>query len=323
VRLLRYALSAVAVAAVLLSLLNASWIAPKPPGRLTLVAYRGIGQQVDRAAAGSDACTARHIVPSEDNPYLENTLPAVFRANRMGADAIAIDVQRTRDGQMVAFADPTLECRTNGHGRIADHTLAELKRLDIAYGYTGDGGRTFPLRGRGIGFMPTVEQVLGEVQMRKLVFVFKSTDPADADALIAALARGGATLGERYSYYGAKPVIDRIRQRAPGAWAYGEEELGGCIGDYVKIGWTGYVPPACRGTTTAVPVRGQWKLWGWPYRFLARLQNAGTKVIMMEGHGPDGIKGLTTVEEYDDVPSEFRGTLWIDDFYTLGPALRR
>ena len=33
--------------------------------------------------------------------------------------------------------------------------------------------------------------------------------------------------------------------------------------------------------------------------------------------------GITTPQQLDDVPRDFRGYLWIEDFYTIGRALQR
>src|SRR6476619_3446237 len=97
----RYVLLAIAAVAILFSLLNASWIAPRPPGRLIVVANRGIAQPYDHAGVGPNDCTATRIKPPGDNPYIENTLPSLYRAVRTGADALQIQVQPTRDGKMV------------------------------------------------------------------------------------------------------------------------------------------------------------------------------------------------------------------------------
>jgi glycerophosphoryl diester phosphodiesterase len=60
----------------------------------------------------------------------ENTLISFERAIAMGADMIEFDVQLTRDGEVVVFHDEKLTRCTNGKGRIADYTLAQLKKLD-------------------------------------------------------------------------------------------------------------------------------------------------------------------------------------------------
>lgn len=61
----------------------------------------------------------------------ENTLAACERAVDMGADMIELDVQRSRDGELVVFHDDTTE-RWDGQPRLASAcSLAELLALDI------------------------------------------------------------------------------------------------------------------------------------------------------------------------------------------------
>lgn len=313
----------VAIFAVATSLINASWLAPNAKGKLILVAHRGIAQQFDREGIDADSCTATRIRPPGDNLYIENTLPSMYRAVRLGADAIELDVHPTSDGTMVVFHDWTLECRTDGKGVVRKHSLAELKRLDVGYGYTADGGRSFPLRGRGIGGMPTVEEVLREIPTTRLVFNFKSRDPRDADALVAAFARAGVKMDDKYGYYGHPRVTARLRALVPGAWTFGKAEFRACLTDYLKVGWTGFVPRSCRDTTVAVPLNYQWAIWGWPNRFLHRMAAANSKVIMLGDYQDGVIAGIERPEQLDDVPRDFRGYLWIEDFHTVGRSLQR
>jgi glycerophosphoryl diester phosphodiesterase len=70
------------------------------------------------------------IVPG----FPENTLAAYREAMRQGAHVIEIDLRGTKDGEVVVMHDATLDRTTNGHGRVSDHTLAELKRLDAGHG---------------------------------------------------------------------------------------------------------------------------------------------------------------------------------------------
>jgi glycerophosphoryl diester phosphodiesterase len=312
----------IAGVAIGLSLINASWIAPDPKGRLVLVARRGVGPPL--LAAGDDkGCSAARIAPPGENLYMENSLPSIYRATRLGAGAVEIDVRRTRDNQVVLFRDATLECRTNGRGAVADHDLAALKALDIGFGYTADGGRSFPFRGRGIGGMPTVEEALREVPNVRLIFNLASGDPADADALVAAFARAGVKIDSKYSFRGRPQVTNRIKALVRGAWTWGEAELGGCLDDYVRTGWTSFVPASCRNTTVVVPIGRQWAIWGWPNRFQGRMAAANSKVMVVESIAGAEITGLTRIDRIDDVPRDFRGYLWIEDFFTVGRAVQR
>jgi glycerophosphoryl diester phosphodiesterase len=61
----------------------------------------------------------------------ENTLESFALAADQGADGIELDIQLTRDGQIVVCHDETLERVSNGSGNLKDHTLAELKALEF------------------------------------------------------------------------------------------------------------------------------------------------------------------------------------------------
>lgn len=60
----------------------------------------------------------------------ENTLPALAEAVRLGAHMIEFDIQLTKDGAIVLMHDFTVDRTTNGKGKVADLTLAEIKALD-------------------------------------------------------------------------------------------------------------------------------------------------------------------------------------------------
>jgi glycerophosphoryl diester phosphodiesterase len=77
------------------------------------------------------------------------------RAVAAGADAIELDVHATADGHVVVCHDPTVDATTNGSGRIAAMTLAELRALDNAYWWVpgsvvapGHRAEEYRLRGR-------------------------------------------------------------------------------------------------------------------------------------------------------------------------------
>lgn len=74
----------------------------------------------------------------------ENTLPAFALALGQGADGIELDVHLTRDDEVVVIHDETLERTTNGHGWVADHTLAQLRELDASYGRADFAGVKIP-----------------------------------------------------------------------------------------------------------------------------------------------------------------------------------
>lgn len=60
--------------------------------------------------------------------YPENTLAAIRAAIRLGVDRVEIDVQETRDGQLVVFHDYRLDRIYGVHKRVRDARRRELPR---------------------------------------------------------------------------------------------------------------------------------------------------------------------------------------------------
>lgn len=310
-------LLALAAVAVGLSLFNASWLAATPPGRLALVAHRGVAQPVDRAAAAGDACDARHLRAADHN-MIENTIFSMQNAIAYGAHIFLLDVHASADGHAMIFRDADLACRTNGSGRVADHSLAELEQLDVGYGYSRDGGRTFPLRGRGLGAMPTAEEVLRSFPA-PTGLIFTLAEPRDADALVADFARAGVPISDRDGFAGSPAALARLRQLTRAGWTLDRAASDACLSGYRAWGWLGVVPDSCRDTAVIVPRRGQWTFWGWPYRFFDRLAGAGAR-LYIEGDADD--LGLEQPEQLGEVPHDYRGLLLIEDMYEVGRALQ-
>lgn len=60
----------------------------------------------------------------------ENTLPAFREAIRLGCHMIELDVCLSKDSQLIVIHDHTADRTTDGKGKVAELTLAELKTLD-------------------------------------------------------------------------------------------------------------------------------------------------------------------------------------------------
>jgi glycerophosphoryl diester phosphodiesterase len=121
----------------------------------------------------------------------ENTLVAFDVAARLGADAIETDVRRTRDGVVVVFHDEETARLTGAPGTIEARTLAEVRALDAGFGFTPDGGRTFPWRGRGVS-VPTLAEALARYPELRFNVDAKGEEPELAAALVEAVRAAGA-----------------------------------------------------------------------------------------------------------------------------------
>lgn len=61
--------------------------------------------------------------------FPENSLDAINSIIQMGGDVVEIDVQRTKDGQLILMHDERLDRTTNDKGLIAETTFADIQKL--------------------------------------------------------------------------------------------------------------------------------------------------------------------------------------------------
>jgi glycerophosphoryl diester phosphodiesterase len=182
----------------------------------------------------------------------ENTLAAFDVAVELGADAIETDVRRTSDGIVVVFHDETTERITGTPGTVEARTLEGVKALDAAFGFTRDGGRTFPRRGTGIA-IPTFAETLARYPAMRFIVDAKSEDPALAEALAAAVREAGA---ERRvcvgSFFDAQ--AERLGALLPACARYLPQQAATC---HVLAALSGGDASACPGgyELASLPVR--------------------------------------------------------------------
>lgn len=72
--------------------------------------------------------------------YPENTMLAFEKAIAEGVDGIELDVQLTKDGEVVIIHDEKIDRTTDGEGYVVDYTYEELSKFDASYIYRGKMG---------------------------------------------------------------------------------------------------------------------------------------------------------------------------------------
>jgi len=117
----------------------------------------------------------------------ENTRAAFDKAIAMHADWIETDVQMTTDDALVIYHDAFVDRNSDGRGPVVDHTLAELRALDLGGWYGADyaGQRLL-----------TVDEMITEY-VGRIPVVFEIKDPRATEPLIRTLA--------------AQSVLDRVQ----------------------------------------------------------------------------------------------------------------
>ena len=272
-----------------------------------LIAHRGLAPEMHPEHEDYSACISR--IHASEHDYIENTIPSIEAAFDLGADYVELDVRATTDGQFAVFHDDVLDCKTDSKGRVIDHSMAELKALDIGYGYYTESN-SYPLRGKGVGLMPSLEEVLDHFPQKGFVIDVKGNDRNEAVRLGDLLVARGPQEVERILIFGGSDAVDAIRNAHPSVRAMSRATAGRCLRDYMIVGWTGYVPEACRNSAIGMYANYAWALWGWPHRFVARMRGVDTMVILTHPYQTESIHDLPETPEYAElIPRGYGGAI--------------
>lgn len=130
--------------------------------------------------------------------FPENSLEAIDNAIKMGVDIVEIDVQRTKDGQLILMHDPTLNRTTTGKGKIAEVELDSIRKLKLKNGCNI----------RTICNVPTLEEALIHAKGK----IMLNLDKADRyfDQVYALMKKTGTT--KQIIMKGTKPVEEVKKQ---------------------------------------------------------------------------------------------------------------
>lgn len=320
-RILRNVLIVLAVLVAVLYLANASWLWGTP-GKPTLLAHRGLAQQFSREGLTNETCTAAQML-TPTHAYVENTIPSIKAAFELGADMVEIDIHPTTDGEFAVFHDWTVDCRTNGKGVTRELAMTYLRTLDIGHGYTADGGKTFPFRGKFVGAMPTLAEVLTAFPEQRFLINIKSNDKNEADLLHAYLKARNENI-DRLAFYGGNAPIERLRTHLPDARMLSRRTLKNCAFAYLATGWFGRVPDECRNSLVFVPINYRFLVWGWPNLFADRLRNANSELFVIGTY--DGGSHSSAVDDPEAVApfvDGYAGGISTDRIDIMGPAIKK
>ena len=124
----------------------------------------------------------------------ENSLAAIENSIRQGADVVELDVQKTKDGQLILMHDKTLDRTTTGKGKIAEWTLDSIRTLYLK------NGAALKTKHR----VPTLEEALLTAKGRVMVNLDKAYPIFDE--IFPVLEKTG-TVGQ-IIMKGSKPVAE-------------------------------------------------------------------------------------------------------------------
>lgn len=145
------------------------------------------------AAAQTQVAVIAHRGEHLHHP--ENTIPAFRAAVEMGADFIEVDVRTTKDGKLVLMHDGNVDRTTNGHGKIAEMSFAEIRALD------SHGAR-----------VPTLDEAMDLVEPSS-TGVYLDCKQVAPQALVDAIERHH--LSARVVMYGGRAFLQQVLALRP------------------------------------------------------------------------------------------------------------
>ncbi|MBM3727204.1 MAG: hypothetical protein FJW40_17495 [Acidobacteria bacterium] len=136
----------------------------------------------------------------------EDTLASYRACLQAGLD-IEVDIQLTKDLVPVVLHDESVDRTTDGKGRVADLTLAELRKLDA-------GSRFHPrFRGERV---PTFEEILELLKSGSGRMVIDHKDGTrDAERRVAALLRKHSMTHRAFVLSASRPILARYKEADP------------------------------------------------------------------------------------------------------------
>lgn len=202
----------------------------------------------------------------------EVSVASIHACAGKGIDGIELDIRTSKDGVLVSIHDATLERTTNGTGRVADHTAAELRQLRLR---RGNGGPRVVLTDE---HLPTLEDMLQAAKRHGFIVHLDIKDAGYAE--VAEVVQRAGMAGRATAWLTGRP--GDVHQPAPA--------LGEVLAFVPRIqGCAEGAPASCRGNSAddlmdfaAYNVAGYF-LWYQTTpeeyaRFLAAPRPAGTRL---------------------------------------------
>lgn len=123
--------------------------------------------------------------------------------------------------------------------------------------------------------------------------------------------------------YGGDEPIDSLKKAMPHLKVMSKATMKSCLIPYIATGWTGYVPKACENTELHIPEKIGPFLWGWPNRFLNRMDRINTRTVIVGGNGSEFSTGFDSAKDIKRLPDNYSGGIWTNRIDRLGPYYKK
>lgn len=113
----------------------------------------------------------------------ENTMAAFRLAEKMNSDGIELDIQLTKDGEVIICHDEKVNRTTNGTGYLKDYTLKELQKLDAGSWFSNEfRGERIPTLDEFLAFASKTNLVVN-IEIKNIPFFYQGIEKKMLDLI--------------------------------------------------------------------------------------------------------------------------------------------
>ena len=109
--------------------------------------------------------------------------------------------------------------------------------------------------------------------------------------------------------YGDDEGIAYLREQSPSLRLLSRAMLKKALIEYELTGFLGYVPESMHNMELHIPLKYAKYLWGWPHKFVKRMEAVNTRVVIVRGDGAVS-DGFDTKENLELIPDKYDGYVW-------------
>lgn len=138
----------------------------------------------------------------------ENTMPAFEKAIAMGADGIELDVQLTKDGEIVICHNEKIDRTSNGSGWIMDYTLKELREFSFSKTHPEYGNVKIPTLREFLDFFtPTGKEL--NIELKTGAIFYEGLEEKTA-AMVREYGLEDRVIYSSFNHYSLKILKDAV-----------------------------------------------------------------------------------------------------------------
>lgn len=157
--------------------------------------------------------------------------------------------------------------------------------------------------------MPELKEVFETFPDKELLIHINHGDTETGEILWTYLADMPTERLNQITFYGNNDALQYLRSQNPTVRVLSMKMLKSALIKYELLGWTGYIPKEIHNMEIHIPVKYAKFLWGWPNKFVERMDSVNTKVVIVEGNGKRS-EGFDSEDSLNDIPEGYSGYVW-------------